>query len=105
MLTAQPGVVLMIEVGYKMRFFMKDAEIAARELGVVAWKDRHWMVSWVQLDVRARARHSGQPRYDLLLFCADTTDGDGADVGPRPSAHQAPPHRRLQGPARHFGSG
>ncbi|KAJ8752836.1 hypothetical protein K2173_008571 [Erythroxylum novogranatense] len=42
-----PDVLLMIEVGYKYRFFGEDAEIAARVLGIYAHKDRNFMTASV----------------------------------------------------------
>ncbi|KAI9456446.1 DNA mismatch repair protein MSH3 [Russula earlei] len=39
------GVLLMIEVGYKYRFFGEDAKIAAKELGIVAYPDRNFIVA------------------------------------------------------------
>ncbi|GAB2265214.1 Mismatch repair protein msh3 [Dionaea muscipula] len=40
-----PDVLLMIEVGYKYRFFGKDAEIAARILGIYAHVDRNFLTA------------------------------------------------------------
>ncbi|TFY77098.1 hypothetical protein EWM64_g6915 [Hericium alpestre] len=37
-----PGVLLIIEVGYKCRFFGEDAKIAAKELGIVCYMDRNF---------------------------------------------------------------
>ncbi|KAF8162946.1 muts domain V-domain-containing protein [Crassisporium funariophilum] len=39
------GTVLMVEVGYKYRVFGDDAKIAAKELGMVAFNDRNFMVA------------------------------------------------------------
>ncbi|KAI0003416.1 DNA mismatch repair protein MSH3 [Russula compacta] len=39
------GVLLMIEVGYKYRFFGEDAKTAAKELGIVAYPDRNFIVA------------------------------------------------------------
>ncbi|KAG5652337.1 hypothetical protein H0H81_005358 [Sphagnurus paluster] len=40
-----PGTVLMIEVGYKYKFFGDDAKVAAKELGMVAFTDRNFVVA------------------------------------------------------------
>lgn len=40
-----PGVLLLIEVGYKFRFFGEDAEIAAKILNVMAWEDKNFMTA------------------------------------------------------------
>ncbi|TFK42973.1 muts domain V-domain-containing protein [Crucibulum laeve] len=40
-----PGTILMIEVGYKYKFFGKDAQIAAKVLGMVAFMDRNFLVA------------------------------------------------------------
>lgn len=42
-----PGTLLMIEVGYKYRFFGHDAKIAAKELGIVAYTDRNFTVAYI----------------------------------------------------------
>ncbi|CAA7265435.1 unnamed protein product [Cyclocybe aegerita] len=42
-----PGTVLMIEVGYKYKFFGKDAEVARKELGMVAYVDRNFLVAGI----------------------------------------------------------
>ncbi|KAK0228364.1 muts domain V-domain-containing protein [Armillaria fumosa] len=39
------GTVLMIEVGYKYRFFGDDAKIASKELGMVSFNDRNFLVA------------------------------------------------------------
>ncbi|KAH9063827.1 DNA mismatch repair protein MSH3 [Lactarius deliciosus] len=39
------GVLLMIEVGYKYKFFGDDAKIAGKELGIVAYPDRNFVRS------------------------------------------------------------
>lgn len=52
-----PDVLLMIEVGYKYRFFGEDAEIAARVLGIYAHFDRNFMTASVptfRLNVHVR---------------------------------------------------
>ncbi|KAF9676304.1 hypothetical protein SADUNF_Sadunf09G0124900 [Salix dunnii] len=52
-----PDVLLMIEVGYKFRFFGEDAEIAARVLGIYAHKDHNFMTASVptfRLNVHVR---------------------------------------------------
>nr|XP_009385995.1 PREDICTED: DNA mismatch repair protein MSH3 [Musa acuminata subsp. malaccensis] len=43
--TKYPDVLLMIEVGYKYRFFGEDAEIAARVLGIFAHVDRNFLTA------------------------------------------------------------
>ncbi|KAK7014986.1 DNA mismatch repair protein MSH3 [Favolaschia claudopus] len=40
-----PGAVLMIEVGYKYKFFGDDAKVAAKELGMVCFQDRNFLVA------------------------------------------------------------
>lgn len=40
-----PGTVLMVEVGYRYRFFGDDAKVAAKELGMVAFNDRNFLVA------------------------------------------------------------
>ncbi|KAI0247060.1 DNA mismatch repair protein MSH3 [Lactifluus subvellereus] len=45
--TKHEGVLLMIEVGYKYKFFGEDAKIAAKELGIVAYPDRNFIVASV----------------------------------------------------------
>ncbi|KAK4283171.1 hypothetical protein QN277_000153 [Acacia crassicarpa] len=40
-----PDVLLMVEVGYKYRFFDEDAEVAARELGIYAHMDHNFMTA------------------------------------------------------------
>ncbi|KAF9466351.1 DNA mismatch repair protein MSH3 [Collybia nuda] len=40
-----PGTVLMIEVGYKYKFFDDDASVAAKELSMVAFTDRNFLVA------------------------------------------------------------
>ncbi|KAK9916549.1 hypothetical protein WJX75_003960 [Coccomyxa subellipsoidea] len=40
-----PGVLLVIEVGYKFRFFGEDAEIAARECNIFSYPDRNFMTA------------------------------------------------------------
>lgn len=42
-----PDVLLMIEVGYKYRFFGEDAEIAAKVLGIYAHMDHNFMTASV----------------------------------------------------------
>ncbi|KAF5480390.1 hypothetical protein F2P56_001145 [Juglans regia] len=52
-----PDVLLMVEVGYKFRFFGEDAEIAARELGIYAHLDHSFMTASVptfRLNVHVR---------------------------------------------------
>uniref|UniRef100_A0A2P2JHY1 DNA mismatch repair protein MSH3 n=1 Tax=Rhizophora mucronata TaxID=61149 RepID=A0A2P2JHY1_RHIMU len=52
-----PDVLLMIEVGYKYRFFGQDAEIAARVLGIYAHVDHNFMTASVptfRLNVHVR---------------------------------------------------
>ncbi|KAJ6547415.1 muts domain V-domain-containing protein [Mycena capillaripes] len=40
-----PSVLLMIEVGYKYKFFGEDAKVAAKELGMVCFTDRNFLVA------------------------------------------------------------
>lgn len=40
-----PDVLLMVEVGYKFRFFGEDAEVAARELGIYCHMDHNFMTA------------------------------------------------------------
>ncbi|GLB35404.1 putative DNA-binding domain of DNA mismatch repair MUTS family protein [Lyophyllum shimeji] len=40
-----PGTLLMVEVGYKYKFFGDDAKVAAKELGMVAFNDRNFLVA------------------------------------------------------------
>ncbi|KAJ7273569.1 muts domain V-domain-containing protein [Mycena haematopus] len=40
-----PGVVLFVEVGYKYKFFGEDAQVAAKELGMVCFLDRNFLVA------------------------------------------------------------
>ncbi|XP_015878076.3 DNA mismatch repair protein MSH3 [Ziziphus jujuba] len=52
-----PDVILMVEVGYKYRFFGEDAEIAARILGIYAHMDHNFMTASVptfRLNVHVR---------------------------------------------------
>lgn len=52
-----PDVLLMVEVGYKYRFFAEDAEIAARVLGIYAHLDHNFMTASVptfRLNVHVR---------------------------------------------------
>ncbi|KXN82576.1 DNA mismatch repair protein MSH3 [Leucoagaricus sp. SymC.cos] len=45
-----PGTLLMIEVGYKYRFFGNDAKIAAQELSIVAYNDRNFTVAYIPIE-------------------------------------------------------
>ncbi|KAF8077502.1 hypothetical protein N665_1032s0013 [Sinapis alba] len=52
-----PGVILMVEVGYRYRFFGEDAEVAARVLGIYAHMDHSFMTASVptfRLNVHVR---------------------------------------------------
>ncbi|XP_038890123.1 DNA mismatch repair protein MSH3 [Benincasa hispida] len=52
-----PDVLLMVEVGYRYRFFGQDAEIAARVLGIYAHLDRNFMTASIptfRLNVHVR---------------------------------------------------
>ncbi|XVF53622.1 hypothetical protein PTKIN_Ptkin05aG0113300 [Pterospermum kingtungense] len=52
-----PDVLLMVEVGYRFRFFGNDAEIAARVLGIYAHMDRNFLTASVptfRLNVHVR---------------------------------------------------
>ncbi|KAG5728291.1 DNA mismatch repair protein MSH3 [Termitomyces sp. T112] len=40
-----PGTILFFEVGYKYRFFGDDAKVAAKELGMVAFEHRNFLVA------------------------------------------------------------
>ncbi|KAI0260994.1 DNA mismatch repair protein MSH3 [Gloeopeniophorella convolvens] len=46
------GVLLMIEVGYKYKFFGEDAKVAAKELGIVAYPDRNFTVASIPVHRR-----------------------------------------------------
>lgn len=46
------GILLMIEVGYKYKFFGDDAKIAAKELGIVAYPDRNFIVASIPIHRR-----------------------------------------------------
>ncbi|KAI0948577.1 hypothetical protein AcV7_009281 [Taiwanofungus camphoratus] len=47
-----PGVVLMVEVGYKIRFFGEDAKIASKELGIVCFPHRNFLNAMIPLHRR-----------------------------------------------------
>ncbi|KAF8652763.1 hypothetical protein AX16_004259 [Volvariella volvacea WC 439] len=47
-----PGTVLMVEVGYKYKFFGDDADIAAKELGMVSFNDRNFLVASIPVHRR-----------------------------------------------------
>ncbi|KAJ3880958.1 DNA mismatch repair protein MSH3 [Lentinula edodes] len=47
-----PGTLLMIEVGYKYKFFDEDAKIAASVLGMVAFRDRNFTVASIPVERR-----------------------------------------------------
>ncbi|KAJ3987104.1 DNA mismatch repair protein MSH3 [Lentinula detonsa] len=47
-----PGTLLMIEVGYKYKFFDEDAKIAANVLGMVAFRDRNFLVASIPVERR-----------------------------------------------------
>ncbi|KAH6918993.1 DNA mismatch repair protein MSH3 [Coprinopsis sp. MPI-PUGE-AT-0042] len=40
-----PGTLLMVEVGYKYKFYDEDAKTAAKELGMAAFRDRNFIVA------------------------------------------------------------
>lgn len=40
-----PGIMLLIEVGYKMRLFGDDAEAAANALHIFAYQDRNFLTA------------------------------------------------------------
>ncbi|KAI3610488.1 dna mismatch repair protein msh3 [Moniliophthora roreri] len=42
-----PGTLLMVEVGYKYKFFGEDAKIGAKELGIACFPDRNFIVASV----------------------------------------------------------
>mmetsp|Transcript_18799 Transcript_18799/g.52391 ORF Transcript_18799/g.52391 Transcript_18799/m.52391 type:complete len:1108 (-) Transcript_18799:16-3339(-) len=42
-----PGVILLVEVGYKMRFFGDDAEVAARVCNVVCHPDKNFLTAYI----------------------------------------------------------
>ncbi|CDZ97130.1 dna mismatch repair protein msh3 [Phaffia rhodozyma] len=44
-----PGILLIIEVGYKFRFFGEDAKIASRYLNIVAFPDRNFMTASIPI--------------------------------------------------------
>ncbi|KIK59832.1 hypothetical protein GYMLUDRAFT_261825 [Collybiopsis luxurians FD-317 M1] len=47
-----PGTLLMIEVGYKYKFFDEDAKVAANVLGMVAFQDRNFTVASIPVERR-----------------------------------------------------
>ncbi|KAF5386928.1 hypothetical protein D9615_001885 [Tricholomella constricta] len=47
-----PGTLLMIAVGYKFKFFGDDAKVAAKELGMVAFNDRNFLVASIPVHRR-----------------------------------------------------
>ncbi|KAK7467062.1 Mismatch repair protein msh3 [Stygiomarasmius scandens] len=47
-----PGTVLMVEVGYKFKFFGEDAKVAATELGVACYPDRNFLVAFIPCERR-----------------------------------------------------
>ncbi|KIL68593.1 hypothetical protein M378DRAFT_8640 [Amanita muscaria Koide BX008] len=47
-----PRTVLMIEVGYKYKFFGDDAKVASKELGMVAYTDRNFLVASIPTERR-----------------------------------------------------
>ncbi|KAF5365702.1 hypothetical protein D9758_003271 [Tetrapyrgos nigripes] len=47
-----PGTLLMVEVGYKYRFFGEDAKVAASELGMVCYPDRNFLVASIPCERR-----------------------------------------------------
>ncbi|KIM49419.1 hypothetical protein M413DRAFT_6469 [Hebeloma cylindrosporum] len=46
------GTLLMVEVGYKYKFFGDDAKVASKELGMVAYVDRNFMVASIPVHRR-----------------------------------------------------
>ncbi|KAF5324788.1 hypothetical protein D9611_004290 [Ephemerocybe angulata] len=55
-----PGTVLMIEVGYKFKFFGDDAKVADKELGMVSFQDRNFLVASIPT-------HRGEVHLKKLL--------------------------------------
>ncbi|KDQ20147.1 hypothetical protein BOTBODRAFT_27560 [Botryobasidium botryosum FD-172 SS1] len=47
-----PGVLLLVEVGYKYRFFGEDARIASQELGIACWQDRNFLTGSIPVHRR-----------------------------------------------------
>ncbi|KAJ7470616.1 muts domain V-domain-containing protein [Mycena latifolia] len=47
-----PGTLLMVEVGYKYKFFGEDAKVAAKELGMVCFPDRNFLVASIPVPRR-----------------------------------------------------
>ncbi|KAJ8700304.1 Mismatch repair protein msh3 [Pleurotus ostreatus] len=45
-----PGTLLMVEIGYKYKFFGEDAEIASKTLGVACYPDRNFSVAFIPVD-------------------------------------------------------
>ena len=83
-----PGVLLMIEVGYKMRFFGEDAETASRVCNILCFPDHNFLsasvpVQRTHVHIRrlVRAGYKVLPRWPLLpwllvrLAFAGTRDG------------------------------
>lgn len=44
---AHPGVLLIIEVGYKLKFYGEDARIASKELNVMCFPDRNFLTAMI----------------------------------------------------------
>lgn len=44
---ANPGILLIIENGYKFKFYGRDAETAASVLGLFAYPEKHFLSCWV----------------------------------------------------------
>ncbi|KAJ7098058.1 DNA mismatch repair protein MSH3 [Mycena belliarum] len=47
-----PDTVLMVEVGYRYKFFGEDAKIAAKELGMISFTDRNFLVASIPVPRR-----------------------------------------------------
>ncbi|KIY97568.1 DNA mismatch repair protein Msh3 [Monoraphidium neglectum] len=67
---AHPGVLLAVEVGYKMRFFGEDAEAAARELGLHAYPDHNFLTASIPVQrLPVHVRRLVQAGYKVRPQC------------------------------------
>jgi DNA mismatch repair protein MSH3 len=72
---ANPGTVLMIEVGYKYRFYEEDARIAAKELGFVAFPAKNLLAA--SMPVQRRDVHL---KKSVSFFFIDFSRADSPSV-------------------------
>ncbi|KAI7838548.1 hypothetical protein COHA_007691 [Chlorella ohadii] len=45
-----PGVMLIVEIGYKAKLFGEDAVVASRVLRTYTWQDRNFLTTWVPVE-------------------------------------------------------